>query len=65
MFQEIIGRPPDPNAAYANGKVLEFEYGTKLARKISGWIAQPAEWSGSLWRGLGVAAQLDQHRLYR
>jgi alpha-amylase len=31
VYQEIIGRPPDPSAAYANGKVLEFDYGSKLA----------------------------------
>jgi alpha-amylase len=41
VYQEIIGRPPDPNAAYANGKVLEFEYGTKLAEKFLGGSLSP------------------------
>src|SRR5262245_700784 len=36
VYQEFIGTPPDPNAAYANGKVLEFEYGRKLAEKFLG-----------------------------
>ena len=36
VFQEIIGTPADPGAAYANGKVTEFEYGRKLAEKFLG-----------------------------
>lgn len=36
VYQEFIGTPPDPNAAYANGKVLEFEYGRKVAEKFLG-----------------------------
>jgi len=36
VFQEIIGSPPDPGAAYANGKVTEFEYGRKLGEKFLG-----------------------------
>jgi alpha-amylase len=36
VYQEFIGAPPDPNAAYANGKVSEFEYGRKLAEKFLG-----------------------------
>jgi alpha-amylase len=36
VYQEFIGAPPDPNAAYANGKVLEFEYGRKVAEKFLG-----------------------------
>jgi alpha-amylase len=36
VYQEFIGTPPDPTAAYANGKVLEFEYGRKVAEKFLG-----------------------------
>jgi alpha-amylase len=41
VFQEIIGSPPDPPAAYANGKVLEFDYGRKLAEKFLGGSLGP------------------------
>lgn len=34
VYQEFIGAPPDTTAAYANGKVSEFEYGRKLAEKF-------------------------------
>jgi alpha-amylase len=34
VYQEFIGRPADAGAAYANGKVTEFEYGKKLAEKF-------------------------------
>jgi alpha-amylase len=36
VYQEFIGTPPDPDSAYANGKVSEFEYGRKLAEKFLG-----------------------------
>jgi alpha-amylase len=34
VYQEFIGTPPHTTAAYANGKVSEFEYGRKLAEKF-------------------------------
>lgn len=36
VFQEIIGDPSDPAAAYANGKVTEFDYGRLLGEKFLG-----------------------------
>jgi alpha-amylase len=54
VFQEIIGSPPDPNAAYSNGKVLEFEYGKKLAEKFLDGALSPLNGPVPFGEGWGL-----------
>ena len=54
VFQEIIGSPPDPQAAYANGKVLEFEYGRKLTEKFLGGSLSPLNGPVPFGEGWGL-----------
>jgi alpha-amylase len=58
VFQEIIGSPPDPPAAYANGKVLEFEYGRKLAEKFLGGSLSPLNGPVPFGEGWGLQPSL-------
>jgi alpha-amylase len=37
VYQEFIGDPTDKNAAYANGKTTEFEYGEAESRAFLNW----------------------------
>jgi alpha-amylase len=54
VFQEIIGHPPDPNAAYANGKVLEFDYGIKLGEKFLSGSLSPLNGPVPFGEGWGL-----------
>jgi alpha-amylase len=58
VFQEIIGTPPDPPAAYANGKVLEFEYGQKLAEKFLSGALSPLNGPVPFGEGWGLQRSL-------
>jgi len=54
VFQEIIGTPPDPAAAYASGKVLEFDYGRKLAEKFLSGSLSPLNGPVPFGEGWGL-----------
>jgi alpha-amylase len=58
VYQEFIGRPPDANAAYANGKVLEFEYGKKVAEKFLAGELSPFNGQVPFGEGWGLQPSL-------
>jgi alpha-amylase len=58
VYQEIIGDPPDPAAAYANGKVTEFEYGRKLGEKFLDGPLHPLNGQVPFGEGWGLQSSL-------
>jgi alpha-amylase len=59
VFQEFIGRPPNPAGSYANGKVTEFEYGKKLGEKFLYDQLQPLNGAVPFGEGWGLQSSIN------